>query len=86
MAAQEQPWCSALAAGEYNSLSLAERAQVLVFLVQGVLDGPTLRALLDSRMEDLLAQKRTVIEEGKVSVGPARCGGAVQLLLRSIDG
>ncbi|MEW5303073.1 MAG: hypothetical protein WDW36_005801 [Sanguina aurantia] len=65
MAAQEQPWCSALAAGEYNSLSLAERAQVLAFLVQGVLDGPTLRALLDSRMEDLSAQKRTVVEEGK---------------------
>mmetsp|Transcript_4546 Transcript_4546/g.12680 ORF Transcript_4546/g.12680 Transcript_4546/m.12680 type:complete len:1365 (+) Transcript_4546:425-4519(+) len=60
-----ESWVLQLEDSEYNELSLADRVKALVLLVQMVIDGPTLRARLEARMDESAKVKKHVQEENK---------------------
>jgi hypothetical protein len=55
-----------LAAEEYDALSVRERLDALLWLLHTLLDGPTLRAVLDARAEDVATIKKQMVEDAKV--------------------
>lgn len=52
---------------EYEALGMGERLHVLGLLVRAVLDGPTLRACLDMRIEETQRIRKQMFEEARVS-------------------
>jgi len=65
--AQAEPWLQALMTHDYESLSLVDRLAALSFLVNLVVNGPTVRAKLDERSEQGAKLKKALLEEVKVS-------------------
>ena len=62
-----------LANSNYAALDLDQRLEVLSALVGAALEGPSLRADLESRLEECARVRRTMAEENRVSLpkGPA---------------
>jgi hypothetical protein len=59
-------WVNALAAVDYSVLSVRERLDALVWLVNLVNEGPSVRAALDARIEDVANLRKMQLEESKV--------------------
>jgi hypothetical protein len=53
---------------DYEDISIADRLSALTFLVDLVINGPSIRARLDVRAEEAIKLKKQVIEDAKVSV------------------
>lgn len=60
------PWVRALEAGDYATLSLEQRVAVLSALVHQALEGPSVRAALEQRLEEVARVRRHMWEEAKV--------------------
>ncbi len=69
------PWVAALQTQNYNALSLKERIEVLSFLCHSVLDGPTLRAKLDLRIDEAAERRKQLLDEAKVGEENGGGGG-----------
>ena len=55
-----------LANSDYAALSLEQRLEVLNTLLGAALEGPSLRADLDARLEECARVRRTMAEENRV--------------------
>ncbi|KAI5081671.1 hypothetical protein GOP47_0001414 [Adiantum capillus-veneris] len=61
-----EPWVQGLWEGEYSGLSVEERLNALVALVETVNEGNTVRVALEDRMESATALKRQMWAEAQV--------------------
>ncbi|KAL6765089.1 hypothetical protein V8C86DRAFT_1026806 [Haematococcus lacustris] len=60
-----ESWVGALAAGDYGQLGLRERLDALVWLIHLVCDGPSVRNLLDARVEEVANVKKQLLDDSK---------------------
>lgn len=63
---QGAAWVRQLDTHEYEDLGLEVRLDILATLVACVLEGPTLRACLDMRLEENQRIRRQMFEEARV--------------------
>ncbi len=63
----KEPWVNALAAADYDALSPRERLDALCWLVHTTLESPTVRMLMEMRIEDCQNAKKRLLEDAKVS-------------------
>lgn len=61
-----EPWVQGLLEGEYSGLSVEERLNALVALVEAVNEGNTVRVALEDRMESATALKRQMWAEAQL--------------------
>ncbi len=64
-----QPWLTALLSHDYDSLSFTDRLAALSFLINLVVNSPTVRAKMDDREEQATKLKKALLEEVKVDGG-----------------
>jgi WSTF, HB1, Itc1p, MBD9 motif 1 len=57
----------ALEVGEYGDLTVEQRVSILSTLVHLALDGPSVRATLEQRLEEVARVRRFMWEEAKVT-------------------
>ena len=62
-----------LASSDYAALSMDQRLEVLSALMGAALEGPSLRAELDTRLEECARVRRTMAEENRVRALPQAC-------------
>ncbi|MCO5562423.1 hypothetical protein L7F22_016051 [Adiantum nelumboides] len=84
-----EPWVQGLLEGEYSGLSVEERLNALVALIEAVNEGNTVRVALEDRMESATAFKRQMWAEAQFDkrrckdeqlskLQPQICGDGVQ--------
>ena len=71
-----------LASSDYAALSMDQRLEVLSALMGAALEGPSLRAELDTRLEECARVRRTMAEENRVRDPPHACLALAALLER----
>ncbi|KAF5834831.1 hypothetical protein DUNSADRAFT_8371 [Dunaliella salina] len=59
------PWVGILAASDYDALNVGERLAALAWLIHTVCDSPTVRLLLDARVDQAINDKKEIVEMGK---------------------
>ncbi|KAK9816480.1 hypothetical protein WJX72_000803 [[Myrmecia] bisecta] len=65
-AGQGEAWVHALQQGDYGALTLEQRCAVLVTLVHNAIDGPSVRACLDGRLEEAQRIRKQMWEEARL--------------------
>ena len=63
---QHHTWLVALERGGYQQLSLEQRVELLCTLVHMAIDGPSVRAAIETRSEEAQRIKKQMWEEAKV--------------------
>ena len=61
-----EPWVRELATSEYGALPLPTRLGILGALVQLALDGPSVRAALEAKLEEAARVRKAMAEDAKV--------------------